>query len=156
MLDYADRMMISVTHMQLQKLIYFAHGWSLARLAAPLIHQRVEAWEHGPVIPVVYEAYKAAGDRPVKDRALKFNPAENTFEQIEPITDERSIRIIQFVVEKYGRLDAFALSDLTHQPGSPWDLVWNAPRNKIFVGMAIPDEATRAYFSHYVVDSPTH
>lgn len=37
--------------MQIQKLVYIAHGWHLAITEKPLIHESVEAWTYGPVIP---------------------------------------------------------------------------------------------------------
>ncbi len=38
-----------LTHMQLQKLVYIAHGWSFAlgEEEAPLIADTVEAWDWG-------------------------------------------------------------------------------------------------------------
>ncbi|HHB81002.1 MAG TPA: DUF4065 domain-containing protein, partial [Aliiroseovarius sp.] len=47
--------------MHLLKLIYVAHGWYLETRKAPLIFNRIEAWQYGPVIPDVYNAFRPGG-----------------------------------------------------------------------------------------------
>lgn len=39
-----------LTHMQLQKLTYIAHGYYLALTGKPLLNECVSAWKYGPVI----------------------------------------------------------------------------------------------------------
>ncbi|MDQ6665177.1 MAG: DUF4065 domain-containing protein, partial [Acidobacteriota bacterium] len=57
--------------MGIQKLVFFAHGWHLALVGSPLIEQRVEAWEYGPVIPDIYHAFKEFGAGAIKSHAQK-------------------------------------------------------------------------------------
>ena len=49
------------TPMQLLKLVYIAHGWTLGICATPLITEQVEAWKYGPVIPDLYQHVKKYG-----------------------------------------------------------------------------------------------
>ena len=58
----AQRQHISLTHMQLQKLLYYAQGYSLGMTGEPLFEEAIEAWQHGPVVPNVYNAYRQCGD----------------------------------------------------------------------------------------------
>jgi uncharacterized phage-associated protein len=51
--------------MQLQKLVYIAHGWNLASFNQPLTGDRPEAWEFGPVYVRLSEALAAYGYEPV-------------------------------------------------------------------------------------------
>ena len=50
-----------MTNLRLQKLLYFAQGWHLARFGRPLFDASIEAWPYGPVVPEVYRAYKEYG-----------------------------------------------------------------------------------------------
>ena len=59
-----------VTKMILNKLIYFAHGWTLGYTGAPLIRHAVEAWKSGPVVHKVADGHK---EDSVYARALLCN-----------------------------------------------------------------------------------
>ena len=48
-----------LTNMKLNKLLYFAQGYYLKKYGRPLFDNAIEAWEHGPVVPEVYSAYKS-------------------------------------------------------------------------------------------------
>ena len=51
----------SIDHLKLQKLLFIAHGWHLGLNKSPLFRQAVQAWPYGPVVDVVYQAFKAFG-----------------------------------------------------------------------------------------------
>lgn len=48
----------SLTPLQVIKMVYIAHGYSLALLDEPLVEEAVEAWRYGPVLPSVYHTVK--------------------------------------------------------------------------------------------------
>jgi len=48
----------SLTNDKLQKLCYFSYAWYLTFFGQKLFVQQFEAWEKGPVCPVLYEKYK--------------------------------------------------------------------------------------------------
>ena len=97
--------------MSLLKLTYIAHGWHLEMQEAPLFSNRIEAWQYGPVIPEVYNAFRTQGinvSGPVSAPTKEITPEDES--------------LLEQVYTIYGSLSAFQLSNLTHVPGGPWDI----------------------------------
>jgi uncharacterized phage-associated protein len=69
-LDEARDQGKSLTIMQLLKLVYIAHGWSLALLNVPLVNEEPEAWQHGPVFPSIYREFRRFGSQPIQGSAM--------------------------------------------------------------------------------------
>src|ERR1700722_8483585 len=59
----------ALSPLKLQKLVYFAHGWCLALTGRPLISDRVQAWQYGPVIPSIYHEFKYVGNGSISSPA---------------------------------------------------------------------------------------
>ena len=51
----------AMTNLRLQKMLFFAQGWSLTRLGKPLFEEPIEAWQHGPAVPACYGWYSGFG-----------------------------------------------------------------------------------------------
>lgn len=120
-LELANRANDTVTPMQLIKLVYLCHGWMLGLHGRPMLNENVEAWRYGPVVRSLYDRVRKYRDMPVQ------GPLRSPFSLSEPhetFTPEEE-NIIQQVYANYGRHSGVALSNLTHQPGSPWSIVWN-------------------------------
>jgi len=138
-----------LTQMKLQKLVYFAHGYTLAVCNEPLINEHFEAWEYGPVVPTLYHEFKEFGARPLPRQATDFDFETLEYTDTPAIaTDEipESMRLVlEFVCDTYGRLSAGQLSTLTHQEGSAWDqTVREYPRLK---HVDIPNKLIKADFN---------
>lgn len=105
----------ALTPMQLVKLTYIAHGFSLGLYGKGLIDEAVQAWKYGPVIPSLYRRTKRYGRapviEPVKQRSIFRSPEELT---------DRDRAVIDEVYKKYGGLTGPQLSYLTHRRGTPW------------------------------------
>lgn len=115
----------TLTNMQLQKLPYIAQGWSLALRNKPLIEQTVEAWPYGPVYRKLYESLAQYGSGPVKDFIHENDSGRDiTIEtrgpQITGNLCDDDLALIKAVWNNYRECNAFKLSALTHQPGTPW------------------------------------
>jgi uncharacterized phage-associated protein len=117
-LTLADADSAYIFPMQLQKLIYLAHGWSLALRGKPLISEDVEAWKYGPVVPVVYHEFKefraSAITRPAR--------IGGTPETIDPEAQE----LIRAVWDRYKSFSGIQLSAMTHESGYAWDTATKA------------------------------
>lgn len=109
-----------LTIMQLIKLVYISDGWSLALLGKPLSSEIPEAWQYGPVYRSVYNAFSGEGARPVSTRAV----VRGTTMPIAETFADNEESLIKMVVNSYGALSAFALSNLTHQSGTPWSTAY--------------------------------
>ena len=48
--------------LKLQKLVFLSFGWFWAFYKRDLFDDQVQAWKYGPVIPVVFFAYRAQGE----------------------------------------------------------------------------------------------
>ena len=111
--------------MKLQKLVYFAHGYTLAVCEGPLINEHFEAWEYGPVVPTLYHEFKEFGARPLPRLATDFDFEALEYKAtpaIDPDEVSESIRLVlEFVCDTYGGLSAGQLSTLTHESDSAWD-----------------------------------
>ncbi|MEK9135875.1 MAG: type II toxin-antitoxin system antitoxin SocA domain-containing protein [Bacteroidota bacterium] len=149
-LDMGDLAGTALTNMALQKLVYLAHGWHVVREGRPLATNHFEAWKMGPVVRCLYDALKGYGDQPVKDRVKWFNALENRIEIARAPLDDRERGFLAELFNKYGRLNAFQLSRLTHARGGPWHRVWNAPPGEIFFNQRISDDLIGEYFQVHV------
>lgn len=125
-LDMADDQQLPLTQMSVLKLIYFAHGWYLAAQDRPLIEQDFEAWQHGPVVKVVRDEFKTFEDRPITARAYKRDVVSGRRLEVSARLAEADAVFVKGVFDAYHVFDAWQLSALTHEKGSPWDRVWNA------------------------------
>jgi uncharacterized phage-associated protein len=98
-----------ISHMKLQKLVYFCQGFSLALLEKPLFTEPIEAWEHGPVCPKLYHLLKGYGASPVASIADPEKIALNENEKL----------LVKMVYDAYGQYSAAKLRKITHEEG-PW------------------------------------
>lgn len=123
----------ALTPMQVLKLVYIAHGWMLGLYGRPLISEEVEAWQYGPVIPDLYNAM----------RRFKSQPVQGAIRNGNGRLDDQEENIIDQVYRIYGQKSGPALSRLTHQAGSPWQLVY---RQGSF-GDVIPNDLIEDHYS---------
>ena len=98
-----------MTNLKLQKLVYYAQGFSLALHNRPLFEERIVAWEHGPVVAELYHEFKTFGKNQVE---VDSEIAEGTF------TDEQ-MELLSEVNQVYGQFSAWKLRDMTHNE-IPW------------------------------------
>lgn len=143
-LELGERAGERLTPMKVQKLVYFAHGWTLALTDRPLINEQVEAWRFGPVVPSLYHTLKHYGSEAIPTgRRLS---AQAIFGDGDPLPlEEFDRKLVEKIWRVYGRFQAVELSEMTHSSGSPWHKTWhNGGKNK--KGTDIPDEEIRQFF----------
>jgi uncharacterized phage-associated protein len=147
LLDYADARKISLTQITLLKLIYFCHGWYLLYRGTPLIRNDFEAWENGPVVRVVRDAFKRCGKNKITSRADKFDIYTGEISQIIPNLAPDDSKFIEQIFETYNGFGPWELRDLTHERGSPWDKLWNSKQSVARFGLRIRNEEILEHFT---------
>jgi uncharacterized phage-associated protein len=146
-LDYGTERDQPVTIMPLLKILFFAHAWHLGKTGLPLVGQPFEAWKYGPVSRVVYDQFRSSGENPIRGRATVLNVLSARYETAKWDTlDEETRNLLRNVFDYYSRFHAFRLSDLTHEKGGPWDLVWSEATRRAVPGMVISDDSIRDWF----------
>jgi uncharacterized phage-associated protein len=151
-LDLADSNGRKIDAMKMQKLVYFAHGWCLALKECPLITERIEAWRYGPVVRELYSAFRDAGSGPIthpayeavfKNGSISFYiPRIDEEDEGGQVDEDFAKSLLDEIWKVYGEFSAIQLSNLTHEPGTPWSETWSAnKRNSI-----ISDELIKTYF----------
>lgn len=121
-----------LSHLRLQKLLYYAQAWSLANRDRPLFHEQIEAWTHGPVVRDVYRRFADCGD------ALLTPPTG----QFHLSNDDKAF--VLSVWDAYKDLSATALRNMTHNE-EPWVSAFRGPNKGQKPGV-ISQEAMRDYF----------
>lgn len=144
-LDFAERRGRPLTNIDINKIVYFLHGWFLAKHNSPLVSAKIEAWDYGPVFRELYSEFKNHGNEPISSRAKRRSPITAKLEICTPSLDERDASFIEPLIENYIRLSTFKLVELSHTSGGPWDQVYNHEGDSN-PGMRISDELIRAYF----------
>ncbi|HEY0033778.1 MAG TPA: type II toxin-antitoxin system antitoxin SocA domain-containing protein [Devosia sp.] len=96
----------AITHLKLQKLLYFAQAWHLANKGEPLFDAEFQAWAHGPVTRPIYDRFKGQG--------------WDALEAVDPPKLSKKVEnYLEKVFETYGKYGAKYLERLTHKH-APW------------------------------------
>ncbi len=100
-----------LTHLRLQKLLYYVQGWSLALLGRPMFSDRIEAWAHGPVVRDAYRRFADKGGRAI---------LPSDFDETDDFAlDDVERELIASVWEMLKDHSALSLRKMTHEE-PPW------------------------------------
>ena len=135
-----------LTPLHVNKLTYISHGYTLAIHNASLIHDRIEAWQYGPVIPAIYHTLSEYGNSEIP-RLYYCSTGMGTAEfdtRVQFLKDilKPNLAIIDRVLETYGPLSGSQLISLVHQKGSPWKQCYVKGRR----GVRIPNRIIREHY----------
>lgn len=121
-----------ITNLKVNKLLYFAQAWSYVRNGCPLFDEDIEAWQYGPVVPSVYNAFRGYGRDNISETCGKLS-----FDNF----SEAELQLLIDIQREYGKYEASTLVDMTHEKGSPWQKVYDGSHR------VISPDSMRAYFS---------
>lgn len=137
---------IPISPMKLIKLVYLAYGWKLAATGKRLFPDRIEAWQHGPIIPALYHEFKDWGRRFI-DRYSCMVDLETgeTFIPKMPknSADGYTVKLLEIVWNAYKNFSSWHLCIISQEKGSPWHKVYDVWR----WGRKLKDDDIEKYFT---------
>jgi uncharacterized phage-associated protein len=122
-----------ITHLKLQKLLYFIQGWHLAIYGPPAFEEDIQAWPHGPVVSEVYQKFKTYGWQPISLNG------KHDFD-----LSKRTQKLIEEVLLKYDHSAGY-LEQLTHE-SQPWIDARHGLAPDQRSNVVISKEAMKKYF----------
>jgi len=128
-----------ISNLKIQKLVYYAQGVHLAMFDTVLFDEDIEAWEHGPVVPSLYQEFKIFGRKAIEPNFTDFN--------IDIFSSEQK-KMLQDVYNTFGQFSAWVLRNMTHDE-RPWLETTN---NGVEVHGVIQKDLLKEYFKTQIED----
>lgn len=139
------------TQLELQKILYFCYGTFLTKFGTKLCDGYFEAWEHGPVHPLIYREFSDFRASPITRTAQSTDLISGDTKTV-PIPKDREVRssITEVVLQLRG-LTASQLREKSHAPGAPWHSVVESAKKNLASRVRIPDSVIKGGFSRHIL-----
>jgi uncharacterized phage-associated protein len=122
-----------ISNLKLQKLLYYVQGWHLGLKGVPLFDEDIQAWVHGPVVPIVFQIYRCYGWQPIEKHtdhvALPPNEAKH----------------IKSVLRVYGKYAGDDLKRMSHNE-EPWRIARKGIAATELSNEVISKQSMRVFF----------
>lgn len=105
-----------MSHLKLQKLLYYCEGYHLAYFEKSIIETEFEAWVHGPVSPIIYHEFKGSS---ILYSDIAFEGDYNPNEIVEETITSDQLGLLSDVLQELSKWTGFQLENSTHQE-FPW------------------------------------
>jgi len=120
---------------KVQKLLFIAYGYFLAKSGIKIVDENPRAWPFGPVFP----------------KTQKMVDYENIYDLNDPVfyelkQDQFITETLNTIIDNYSKFTASQLSDWSHTAGSPWERTTKEP------GFNWNDEIKDIYIKEYFND----
>ncbi|MBO8435618.1 MAG: DUF4065 domain-containing protein [Spirochaetes bacterium] len=125
-----------MTNLRINKLLYFAQGWSLQRLKRKLFDEPIKAWKYGPVVGVIYNKYKEYGRNIITECSQEFDISVFSADEIQLLLD---------VYNKYRDISTSRLVEKSHEANTPWARVYKEGEDN----KTIPISLISEYFNNH-------
>lgn len=123
--EHQEKEREGITNLKLQKMLYFAQAYYLAKIGKPLFAEKLEAWSYGAVVPDVYRKFKSHKNRPI------------VFEEDKSTLKEEDKEVLKKVWDAFGGYSASRLVGIVHAH-KPWKEANNSD-DKVISNKAIKD-----------------
>ena len=111
-----------VSNLQLQKILYFIQINYIRLQNCVAFDEPMEAWQHGPVIPDVYNEFVDCGGTKIhrlyeNKRKMFKNPMDKS--------------IVDALTDRCRSMNPWELVARSHKVGSPWEKIYNGYKREI-------------------------
>jgi uncharacterized phage-associated protein len=114
-----------ITHLKLQKMLYFAQAVYLSLYNKTLFNEEIQAWQYGPVIKEVYSKY-----------SRNKNKSLTTQDLTHEIKDTKIAEFLKSVWDLFGKYSAFELINISHSH-APWKDAYVEGKKDIIIEKAV-------------------
>lgn len=128
----------SVTHLKLQKLLYYAYAEYLLKTGRKLFYEPIVAFKYGPVVEEVFHTQRHNGssviDYKEDEKFILSTDVTLPASVVRVISSDNGVIATECIVDvllRYGDVDARDLVAKTHQAGGPWDMIYKEGMNYI-------------------------
>jgi uncharacterized phage-associated protein len=143
-----DAVEFDLTNLRVNKLLFFIQAGALRQMPEGLIRNHFEAWQYGPVIKPVFDAFKVHKENPITGPAefLDYASGQRIPVPYDDIRDDhRKIIVREF--NAYSRFTTGQLVSLSHETNGPWDIVYKAHLADPTLSPRIPNQLIRRHFA---------
>lgn len=135
----------SVSHLKLQKLIYYVYAEFLLKTGEKLFKDPIVAYKYGPVVEEIFAKFRSHGSSIIdfeEDAIFSINADKDalTPSLMKILSSEHGVVVAECVInvlDKYGDCDPFVLVEKTHRTGGPWQRVYKEGYNKVITDQLI-------------------
>ncbi|MEV2910044.1 type II toxin-antitoxin system antitoxin SocA domain-containing protein [Paenibacillus larvae] len=139
---------IPVSHLKLQKLLYYAYATFLMATGKKLFKEPLVAFRYGPVVEEVFHKYKVNGSSQIdykEDGTFCIYKDDMIVKPsyMRVASSEHGILAVGCILKVLGEYQSYSAEELvekTHQVGGPWDRVYEEGMN-----CEITDEVIKKY-----------
>lgn len=151
LLSEFDPTRFDVSNLKLNKVLFYVHAFYLVRQSRPLVKNHFEAWEHGPVVRVVYHEFKSFESSPITRlaRHLNYETGQQDVIRHDDVPDLVRDFVLR-VAAHYMAFSAAQLREMTHRPGGPWHAIYMSSPESRGIRDRIPNELIRSHLAEEV------
>jgi len=134
-----------MSHLKLQKLLYYCYSMHLAYFDSELFDGDFEAWVHGPVSRELWNTVKEHSLL-YSDIIYTIEPKEkNPIELVEKLLTIDQIQLLDDTLKELGSLTGYELENMTHSE-TPWIEARNGYNEGDRCNEQINKETVRSYY----------
>jgi uncharacterized phage-associated protein len=151
LLDFAWNYDLEVTHLALQKTVYFLHARFLKEFEKPLVTGHFEAWKHGPVHPQLWSSFKNSGRDTIRHHAYGLDIVTGAGKKLDEIDSPRIKLFIGGGSIEFLSMEAHRLVGLSHARNSPWDILTRTENGDRQYGSRISNDIIKERFHFHKI-----